>query len=253
MGSLTEQIVQRKIEEKLPITYITDLEKTAVSDAILAQTSLEKANSASARNVDKADEVYKRASDLLAEVVKAKDRLDQSADVIKAISDIHSATEGIVTELASNENFRSAIAALVGTPTYPKNMIAAFNSTEGAGACPSGWKLFEPASGRFIVGAGKTKNLDMNGKALSHHPSFSEDDAKAVGGEEAHKLTIAEMPSHQHGIRRTQGKAGDGKYPDWASMGNQLVQVVGESEPAGGDQPHNTMPPFVALYYCIKD
>ena len=142
---------------------------------------------------------------------------------------------------------------MVGTPAFPSGMISAFNTSEKEGKCPSGWKIFDEAGGRFIVGAGNNSNKDMNGAELTDHPSLNDDAAKAVGGEELHRLTVTEMPAHQHGIRRTQGKGGDGKYPNWSAMGNQLIQVVGESEPSGGDQPHNTMPPFVALYYCIRE
>ena len=125
--------------------------------------------------------------------------------------------------------------------------VIAFNRSEKDGACPKDWTKFDPATGRFIVGAGITTDT-----ALTDHPSLLDDAASAVGGEEKHKLNLDEMPSHYHGIRRTQGKVGDGKYPDWTVMGNQVIQTVGVSDNAGRDQPHNTMPPFVALYYCIK-
>ena len=67
----------------------------------------------------------------------------------------------------------------------------------------------------------------------------------SIGGEETHQLTIEEMPSHTHTYRiATDGLVSGGglgsyiKYSyDYPSTGS-----------AGGDQPHNNMPPYLALY-----
>lgn len=153
--------------------------------------------------------------------------------------------------------FREAIGAVV-----------AFDRSDAAagGACPEGWSYFEPAGGRMIVGAGREhENRDVAGNPLAKYAAFSDDmtqsKANAVGGEERHLLTEAEMPSHSHafsGHPVTKGNA----VPDLASprplstggaVDRGSYAPAGDISAAGGNQPHNNMPPYVALYYCKRD
>ena len=39
----------------------------------------------------------------------------------------------------------------------PRGTVAAFDLSDG---CPDGWKTFDPAAGRFIIGAGQGKGLE---------------------------------------------------------------------------------------------
>lgn len=68
-----------------------------------------------------------------------------------------------------------------------------------------------------------------------------------TGGEATHKLTINEMPEHNH----TENYVGVGWKQDGAS-GNYCVssalepyRVTGNT---GGSQAHNNMPPYLAVY-----
>ena len=80
-----------------------------------------------------------------------------------------------------------------------------------------------------------------------------------VGGESAHTLSIAEMPQHGHTANGSSavpdsgtaaGKfwaAGAGAYAsaaDTALSGSALGS-------AGGNQPHDNMPPYGVLNFCI--
>lgn len=71
----------------------------------------------------------------------------------------------------------------------------------------------------------------------------------STGGEAEHTLTIAEMPSHSHQQGYTQDS-----YEGWAntvkaSPGLNLPQSLSYdmTSIAGGSQPHNNMPPFIAV------
>lgn len=127
--------------------------------------------------------------------------------------------------------------------------VVAFDRSQTEGTCPAGWKLFKPAGGRFIVGAGTHENKDMGGNDLTNHPAFKDKPTVAVGGEEKHKLEIPEMPSHSHSIARHAAKGNNdvATFEGATALDNQPATGA-----QGGGQSHNTMPPYVALYYCIN-
>lgn len=96
--------------------------------------------------------------------------------------------------------------------------------------------LWEQITDRFLLGAGSTFAVN------------------STGGEINHKLTVNEMPSHRHRlfigsytagtgtISLTNGQRGEVRDATW------FIDVGS----AGGDQPHNNMPPYMAKYMWIK-
>ncbi len=123
-----------------------------------------------------------------------------------------------------------------------------------------GWEDYADGAGKFLLGVGKGV-LRPQGphKPLSSPSEVSLSEIKLgdQGGQETHTLTIPEMPVHNH-------DNGSGKY---------LVQVTGSDtvhaktdldkheinirngvtiNAAGGGQPHNNMPPYIALHFCQK-
>lgn len=113
--------------------------------------------------------------------------------------------------------------------------------------CPVGWTDLGSSeadifAGRTIVAVGSAKDRDTR----TH---------RQLGGSEIHLLTIAEIPTHTHMLRRTdQAPRGDGLNVDWRSMGSpNNKSSVDALDATGGSRPHNNMPPFVALFLCKKE
>ena len=81
------------------------------------------------------------------------------------------------------------------------------------------------------------------------------------GGEEAHTLTISEMPQHTHAVVSNNGN-GDQPIPAdrffaatpnsayHAASGN-LTSLPDAVTSVGGSQPHLNMQPYLALNFCI--
>lgn len=127
----------------------------------------------------------------------------------------------------------------------PKGIIVAWNGT----VPPIGWALCDGNNGtpnlkeKFIMGFGPTKLFG------------------STGGEAAHVLTISEMPSHNHNLS---GNADDEGYCKTLPCGMQLSDrstndrtynpnnAMTTITPTGGNQAHNTLPPYYVLAYIIK-
>jgi microcystin-dependent protein len=83
-----------------------------------------------------------------------------------------------------------------------------------------------------------------------------------VGGEARHTLITTEMPEHTHAVSAR--AAGSTSSPDsamWATSskpayvppaaGGIVTMRPNAIGPAGGSQPHDNMPPYLVLNYCI--
>lgn len=127
----------------------------------------------------------------------------------------------------------------------PIGAIIPWQGTENS--VPDGWAVCNGSKGtpdlrgRFIVATG------AYGYSVG-----------SVGGENTHKLTVAEMPSHDHDLyARSLG------YEDKRITSNEVLagwyqhmsngsQYLNDTELSGGDQRHENRPPYYALLYIMR-
>lgn len=108
---------------------------------------------------------------------------------------------------------------------------------------------------------------DLEGRAPMHPgqgPGLSLHDLGETGGSETVTLLESEIPSHAHAMRavsdpgdladptnRSIARAGTGNPFQTVTNAN-LVQMAPQTlAPAGGDQPHNNMQPYLTFYFNI--
>lgn len=152
--------------------------------------------------------------------------------------------EQVTTEFTkrSNEDLLSRI--------IPVGAVLSFDLPDG---CPVGWAPYSQGAGRVIVGVGSA--TDQIGEARTF--LFGD----PPGGTFQHRLSLAEMPAHAHGFsvwepifgtgRRFDTQPGIGLHPAEPSAGD--VKQTFQTTPTGGNQPHNNMPPYIALHFCKKE
>lgn len=108
---------------------------------------------------------------------------------------------------------------------------------------------------------------DLQGRAPMHPgqgPGLSLHDLGETGGSETVTLLESEIPAHSHALMCLPAPA-DTNLPG----GNSIARVIGTSPylppagaplvsmspqalpPAGGDQPHNNLMPYLTLNFCI--
>jgi microcystin-dependent protein len=111
---------------------------------------------------------------------------------------------------------------------------------------------------------------NMQGNAPMHPgqgPGLSLHDLGETGGSETVSLLESEIPSHSH-AQSVSGQLGIENFPNvggagqlfaigdgvnlYGSAANNLVNMNDNAlAPAGGDQPHNNMQPYLTLYFNI--
>jgi microcystin-dependent protein len=121
----------------------------------------------------------------------------------------------------------------ISRTTYPA-LFAICGTTFGAG---DGSTTFNLPDLRGRVGVGAGQGAGLTNRALA-----------AKGGEEAHQLVLAEIPSHTHGYLRITTPGTSTAYTGGSGPFTDPYPTTS----AGGDGSHNTMPPFVVVAYIIK-
>ena len=109
---------------------------------------------------------------------------------------------------------------------------------------------------------------DLQGRAPMHPgqgPGLSLHDLGETGGSETVTLLESEVPAHSHGLTgqnsnsnindpagRLYGRPFGGGNLYKTPTGAPQVALAPEAiSPAGGDQPHNNLMPYLTFYFCI--
>jgi len=107
---------------------------------------------------------------------------------------------------------------------------------------------------------------DLEGRAPMHPgqgSGLSLHDLGETGGSETVTLLESEIPAHSHAMRGDAIDPADTNVPSPSAsfaqstggtlyQTSQNTQLAGEAlTPAGGDQPHNNMQPYLTLNFCI--
>lgn len=125
-------------------------------------------------------------------------------------------------------------------PLVPVGAVVAFDEPRG---CPEGWRDMGPSwGGSTLVAAVRDANNTFG--------------FRRTGGARTHSLTMREMPRHSH---RTDHALSGTSLQWWDSSKRHPVPVSAARSASrfdfvqGGGEPHNNMPPYIALYFCKKE
>lgn len=138
-------------------------------------------------------------------------------------------------EISSTKELFSGLLELI----YPIGSVVTFHDeADHSSHLGLTWERF--ASGRTLVGY--FYKDELFGKVGS------------TGGEAAHKLTVDEMPVHNHSLRLGWTDTdGSGILDTWSDTSNARVDANNiTTKNSGANQPHNNMPPYIVTSFWIR-
>lgn len=132
-------------------------------------------------------------------------------------------------------------------PSFPIGSIITTNGTFDPSIEYGGtWEQI--AKGRTLVG------VDSGDSSFNRYG--------LMGGEKMHRLTMSEMPRHDHSENSYHGAPNSRKLAQWYyHIGTEGFKLDGGSSqkypyadmlPQGGDQPHNNLQPYFTVYFYIR-
>lgn len=230
VDSLTADI--ERLEDR--ITLLQERSEQTFTQMVAIRARADESARSAQRQADAAEARALEASRSLSDLQRTA---ATAADIQRALADV----DQIASTVAQNAEFQTTVAQLALDNVA--GMVAAFDQSEG---CPDGWTEFVEAAGRTIIGVGQGEIDGIGDQDIPLTLRRWRD----FGGTETHLLKIDEMPAHDHGgIFGTDGSRPRGTNDHRPETAHSTVRISSE----GGNQPHNNMPPYVALFYCEKD
>lgn len=167
---------------------------------------------------------------------------------------------GTVPSSKTSTNLASSIAT-ISTESIPSGAIIMWSGSSTN--IPSGWALCNGQNGtpnligRFVLGADNTTQTEASESGPSDQYPPHE-----TGGEATVKLTILQLPAHDH-IERVgdNGQIKDAAYLSRTSSSSYrrlesttigMPTSVLTTGATGGNESHNNMPPYYTLCYIMK-
>lgn len=175
---------------------------------------------------------------------KSSDPLDEITDA--DWDTIQAYVDGLLYE-AKTPMIGMIIAFMTESP--PANVLACDGSTYLRDDYPA---LYEALDAFFIVDADHFTVPDLRGRTVigvGDGSGLTSRNTGDTGGEEAHQLTVGELASHSHSIELTTGVPG--VAPGEVAFDVTVPLIPDATGNTGGDEAHNTMPPFYALNYGV--
>lgn len=148
-----------------------------------------------------------------------------------------------VATAANSEKLSGKSLAEIMLALYPVGAVyISVNSTSPASLFGGTWAQI---NGRFLIGTGTPENNDDGTSPGSYNYA-----AGSTGGEATHTLTVNEMPNHDHASGHGYHNVAAGS--DRQVLSNYYIDgddySVNKTSYIGGGQPHNNIPPYLAVY-----
>ena len=193
----------------------------------------------------------------------------QSNEAVQNIASVYADTSGTVTfnnvQVTGNVNFAQFKGIIVAWSGATANIPAGWGFCDGTlYTALDGPKLSSPdLRSKFIVGASKpeTPYQTAGGPSVPNTLWLTPWQVNAYGGEETHRLTVDEIPSHTHSFKYyywMNNWTNSAPEYGFVGTGNDRANTQTTDGGAVGNGPstpntaHNNMPPYLALAYIIK-
>lgn len=255
------------------ITFLfgTQLEDKYI-DSVIGASISEKIN----KRIDvRVKEASREALDVVENSIDQKVDLEIKSAEIEISTAIDTQIDKILTSEVKNKIDEAVIAFSDQTPLdilsriIPVGTVIALdNPNLSSDECPDGWEPFRRGRGRMIVGAGDPAGVPGEFGFGEDGQQLSRRDLRQLGGAETHRLIIFEMPRHTHSVSDPGHDHGSpvhssngGNSVGWNAIGGtnhtDYEQTGRRSSgikvrDAGSGEPHNNMPPYIALNFCKK-